>query len=137
MRAPAASAVLAALLAAGCGSAGDGPVRAAVPPDCETVAPTAGHALPRDLPRPRGTVLASEARTAGEQAIVQGFVARTPSAARADLTQRAGLRVLFSEDDGADAEVTVTDGRHRTAYKLVRACPSGSRFTAVMVPEPR
>lgn len=124
-----------AAIVAGCGSAAQR--SAAVPAGCEGVAPRTAQALPRELPRPAVEPMASEARSADGQSIVQGFVARLPGQAIAEIARRPGMRVLFREDEGNDAELTVTDGRSRTAYKLVKACQAGSRFTAVIVPEPR
>jgi hypothetical protein len=120
---------------AGCGSTGE--ATTAVPPGCESVAPKVAHALPRELPRPSVDPIAAEARSVDGTSIVQGFVARLPSQVLTEITRRPGLRVLASEDEGNDAELTVSDGRSRTAYKLVRACAHGSRFTAVIVPEVR
>ena len=135
MRARVALAIAAAAaVAAGCGD--DGARNASVPPGCERAAPASGQKLPRELPRPAVEPIA-HARSADGQAIVQGFVARLPGQAIADIERRPGMRVLAREDEGADAELTVTDGHSRTAYKLVKACARGSRFTAVIVPEPR
>jgi hypothetical protein len=132
----AALAATACALLAGCGSGGAAGPGASVPPGCETAAPDAAQALPASLPRPSGQMMAAETRSAEGTSIVQGFVGRLPSEVLRDLVGRPGLRVLDFEDEGNDAELTVTDGRTRTAYKLVRACATGSRFTAVMVPEP-
>ena len=126
--------VAAAAVLGGCGSDGPSGV-AGVPAGCEAVAPKVAQALPAALPRPSVEPIASESRTSDGTSIVQGFVARLPSDVVTDITRRPGLRVIASEDEGNDAELTVTDGHQRTAYKLVRACTAGSRFTAVMVPE--
>ena len=138
-RRAAAALALAAAVAAGCGDDDEDKESASaadVPADCASAAPKESKEIPDELPRPDGTLLVAEARTSDKTTIVQGFVARSPSDARSDLEHADGVRVLDSEDEGNDAEITVSDGKNRTAYKLVRACASGSRFTAVIVPEP-
>jgi len=122
---------------AACGDDDDEAAASKVPRGCEKAASGTPQELPAELPRPAVDPIALQSRSGGEQSIVEGFVARTPSQAIADIEHRPGLKVLFREDEGNDAELTVTDGRTRTAYKLVKACSAGSRFTAVMVPEPR
>ena len=136
MRGRALSGALVAVVLGGCGSDGER-LTAAVPAGCEAAAPKTTQALPRELPRPSVEPIAAESRSSDGMSIVQGFVARLPGEVLTDITRRPGLRVIASEDEGSDAELTVTDGRRRTAYKLVRACAEGSRFTAVMVPELR
>jgi len=66
---------------------------------------------------------------------VSGYVELAPSELEASLRAHRGVRVLFSEDEGFEAEVLVTDGHHRNFWKVLRRCDGGSAFTATIAPD--
>jgi hypothetical protein len=119
----------------GCGDDDEQRATAAkTPPGCEAAVPKAPKELPDGFPRPSAEVVATS-RASDTGTVVDGFVAALPGDVVDDLAGKGELNVLFQEDEGDDAEVTVSDGRHRTAFKLVKACAGGSRFSAVVAAE--
>jgi hypothetical protein len=109
--------------------------RAGLPAACGPSVPEAPRPLPPSFPRPAGRVLAEAPQRSGRMVQVSGFVTGTPTQAIDSLSADPGATILLREDEGADAELTTSDGRARTAWKFVVACPAGSRFTAVQAPE--
>ena len=138
MRALALVSAVAMTALAGCGDGKDDQsiATAKVPAGCESAAPKQTQELPSELRRPAGNVLVETVRKDGDSKIVEGFVDTSPSAAVADLARQTELKILDQEDEGEDAEITISDGSNRIAYKLVKACEASSRFTAVIVAEP-
>lgn len=126
--------------AGGGGASGKTPEQAAaaagVPADCALSVPVDARPMPPDFPVPEGKVIAGPAQPSGELLQVTGFVTRSPTQAARDLLRPAGVTKIAYEDEGVDAEVTFSNGRHRVLYKLVRACAAGSRFVALRAPEP-
>ena len=123
-----------AALLAGCGGGDDGDT-------ASSTAPTEG--APCDLARPKKTVDPPAGLIAPDgievEAVsplppnqkVTGFLPMTPSAFIAEFDKNTKLGILFREDEGRDAEMMVTDGKHRSFWKLTLACPEGSRFTVL------
>jgi hypothetical protein len=125
--------VLAVVLAlAGCGSDAAGPEagRAAAKPADPCHRPATTVAGPEGLVVPEGTLFGS-VRDAPPNRKAEGFVALTPARFVTYMERRADVGILFRESEGADAEVMVTDGRQRSFWKLVKACPDGSRFSVL------
>jgi hypothetical protein len=124
---------LAALLV-GCG--GDDKQDATkVPASCAKIAPAHPVDPPDGFPLPESG-LVERTEQQGDTFQIHGFVARAPGEALDDLTEKDGVDVIDSEDDGSNAELSFTQNGYRVAYKFVRACPDGSNFTAVRVREP-
>ncbi|HVL95124.1 MAG TPA: hypothetical protein VM266_04630 [Solirubrobacteraceae bacterium] len=129
-----AAVALAALAASGCGGS-DPPPRAAGTPaptasPCDAARPDDPIPAPERLVTPRGT-LVDEVASLPPNTKVSGYVPLEPDEFVRRMTRRRGLRVLFKEAEGTDAEVLVTDGRERSFWKVVLACPGGSRFTVL------
>lgn len=133
-RAAACALLLAAAGLAGCREAP--PPRAGLPAECAPSVPDAPRTLPASFPQPAGRVLAGAPVTSGQMTQVDGFVEGQPGEVVAALAAQPSLTVIAQEDERVDAELTVSDGEHRSIFKLVRACAAGSRFTAVQAPEP-
>lgn len=130
------AAIAAVLLCTLAGCRAEPEVRQGFPAACGPSIPENPRPLPATFPRPSGRVLTGEPSRSGQILQVTGFVDRQPDDVVGELAGRPGLEVLAREEERFDAEVTVTDGEHRSIFKLVRACPAGSRFTAVQAPEP-
>jgi hypothetical protein len=62
---------------------------------------------------------------------VEGFLPMKPGDFVAHFEREKRLGILFSENEGRDAEMMVTDGKRRSFWKLTLACPEGSRFTVL------
>lgn len=129
------AAALGLLAAALTGCRAEPEPRAGLPASCGPSIPPAPRDLPPSFPRPPGRVLAGAPQRSGQTVQVSGFVTGTPTEAIDALSAPRGVEILLREDEGADAELTTSDGRARTAWKFVVACPAGSRFTAVQAPE--
>ena len=102
---------------------------------CESVVPSPTVKTPRGLVVPEGSriVTGSTRKRPDDERItvVEGYVERLPGDLVKAFEAQKGVQVLFKEDEGFEAELLVSDGRHRAFWKVVRACPSGSRFTAL------
>jgi len=109
---------------------------AGVPVECARAVPVRPLDLPAGFPRPKGTILAEPAQGDNRLRQVRGFVTRLPGDAIADIGRTPGAKVIDSEDEGFDAEVTISAAGRRTFFKFVKVCEAGSRFTAQQVPEP-
>lgn len=133
---PAATALLVLLGVAAAGCRADPEPRAGFPAACGPSVPEAPRPLPATFPQPSGRVLADAPSRSGQILQVTGFADRQPNEVVTEIAERPGLTVLAREEEGFDAELTVTDGEHRSILKLVRACAAGSRFTFVQAPEP-
>jgi hypothetical protein len=137
------------LSACGGGDAGDGtagapsaaqtpsatPAGTAVALGCESVVPSPAVKTPRGLVVPDGPrVVTGVTRKRPDDeriTVVEGYVEQLPGDLVKAFEAQKGVRVLFKEDEGFEAELLVSDGRHRAFWKVVRACPAGSRFTAL------
>lgn len=127
-----------AVIAGGCRSAEQPRGVVPVKPGCEGIAPAkpaspvAGLLLPRarvvpaPVPRSRGD---------GQITFASGYVEVSPDHLLRAFERRPGIRVLLSESEGFEAEVLVSDGRHRNFWKVLRRCNGGSSFSATIAPE--
>jgi hypothetical protein len=71
-----------------------------------------------------------------ERVYAEGFVRAEPSAVHRSLVDDPDHEVHFSDDEGFEAEALVSDGEHRTFWKVTRSCRGGSRFVALVSREP-
>jgi hypothetical protein len=127
------AALTVAAAAAGCGyENGDSDAEApAAKPGCERVVPAHPADAPSGLHKPKARLIAGPTRHGADASvtIVSGYVELEPSQLRHAF---GDLRILFTEDDGGDAEVMVTDGTTRNLWKVVKRCAGGSSFTATI-----
>ena len=140
--------LLAAALLAGCG--GESARPAASPPPAGSAAspPPAGAAVPRGCEKAKPETVITEpiaglvapltpvqfeaAEKTGSAIRARGFVALEPGAFVAEFRARTDVQLLFSENEGFDAEVLVAAGATQTFYKLTQACDGGSEVVAVV-----
>lgn len=90
--------------------------------------PVDGLLLPEDAAVTR--VVAADPATN-----VFAYVAMTPPQVVASYQDRAGVEVLFGENETTDAEVLITTGDHRLFVKAVAVCDDGSRLAIVVASE--
>lgn len=62
----------------------------------------------------------------------RGFIAMDPGRFVAEFRARTDVQLLFSENEGFEAEVLVASGTTQTFYKLNKECEGGSRVVAVV-----
>lgn len=93
--------------------------------------PEAGpDAAPADLFLPRGAVV-TEVELIGPITSVLAWVPMTPSQARRAYEGAAGYEIIMREDEGYDAEVTVTDGAARSFVEILAICDQASTINVV------
>ncbi len=138
--------MLAAVLLAGCGGSSDpkpAPTQAAAAatatPDEEPCAPFRPE---KPVERPRGLLGPRDIEVKLFEPLppnvkVDGFVPLTPAQFANGIERRDEYEILFQEAEVGESEVMFTDGRHRNFWKVVRTCPHGSKFTALIGEEPR
>jgi hypothetical protein len=110
-----------------------------IPLGCEHVVPQPQIATPRGLIVPRDVrVIAGSRRKRPDDpriTVVEGYVERVPSQLVKAFQGQKGVKILFTEDEEFEAELLVSDGKHRAFWKVVRACLAASRFTALFSTE--
>lgn len=104
-----------------------------IPPGCEKAAPKKVITDPIAGLIPARTPVFYEAvgRT-GSATRARGFVALPPGEFVAEFRARSDVQLLFSENEGFEAEVLVAAGDTQTFYKLTSACDEGSNVVAVV-----
>ncbi len=104
-------------------------------PTCDE-APEAGPvAAPQGLFLPNGAVV-TEVEDIGPITSVLAWVPMTPSQARRAYEGADGYEIVMREDEGYDAEVTVTDGAARSFVEIVAICDQASTINIVTSAEP-
>lgn len=104
-------------------------------PDCKPPpAPAPGTSAPPGIVLPASVVIAAVEPQAGLTK-VSGYVPLTPGAMLLEITKRAGVRVITSEDEVFEAEALLTDGATRTFVKARALCKDGSELVALVAPE--
>ena len=141
-----AAVMLAALLLAACGddaqtAASPTPTptpRAAATPDdpCGAVRPEKPVDRPKGLLGPADVEIGLSAPLPPNLK-VEGFIPLTPAQFASGIERRDEYDILFQEAEVGESEVMFTDGRHRNFWKVVKACPEGSKFTALVGDEPK
>lgn len=139
--------LLAALLLAGCGG-NAAPTREpesteeaqqlppGVPEECANALPTEKGTDVPGLLAPVDVILGPSAPR-GPNVQVTGFVAMAPLDFLKEMKARRGWKILFEENEVSEAELLISDGKHRNFWKVVQACPTGSRFVVLVADEPR
>lgn len=137
--------LLCSTLLAGCGEgAPEAPGGASVPTApptpradaCAAIRPAPLAGRVSGLIFPRGTVVGKVTERADGATQVEGFIPMTPSGFLRSVERRRGIRVLFRENEGRESEALLSDGRRRNFWKVLAACPQGSKFVAVIIEEP-
>jgi hypothetical protein len=117
------------------------PMGAEVPVGCEAAVPLTGVKFPNGLLLPPGArvIAASSAPRPDDPqvTVVEGYIEKVPDDVVATFRAHGKVEVLFSEDEGFESEVLVSDGRHRNFWKSVRVCQEASKFTALVADEKR
>jgi hypothetical protein len=124
-----------ALLLGGCGgddkpAAPEKKATAAEEGPCALARPKKPIPPPEGLITPEGIEVEAIATEVPNQKVT-GFLPMTPAGFLAAFGREKRLGILFKESEHRDAEMMVTDGRHRSFWKLTLACPEGSRFTVL------
>ena len=136
---------MAAALLAGCGGDGSSSTRTGttspaapapsfeVPPGCERAAPKTVVTAPvPGLVASTTPVIFEAVGKTGTATRAKGFIAMKPGQFVAEFRARKDVQLLFSENEGFEAEVLVAAGETQTFYKLTSACDGGSEVVAVV-----
>ena len=102
-------------------------------PECPTP-PAASETDVEGLSLPPGSVV-TKVTPQKPLVNVNAYVPLTPAVFEASFKTMDGVKILFSENEIYEAEMLISNGKHRNFHKATASCQRGSMVLSVVAPE--